>query len=456
MTSGETVKPPSVTIEFLANELANELSSGSKEEHPAPSQEEEVKQDGGLQGWLQVFACWLLFINTWGLTNSFSIFETHYKRQFRTISHSNIAWIGSLQLFLTLFIGVFAARYLDGGHVRAVVVTGILFQVAGMLLTSFSNRFWQFVLVQGVCVGVGSGTLAFTSAAIIPFYFTKRRMLAAGVVSTGSSVAGVVYPLMMRELFQKVGFGWAVRILSLVMLATPSVSLVVLKPQYTIKQKKNGPLFNAAFLRDTPYTLFIISYAFMVAGVYVPYFFIQSYALELNITENTTFNIVAIMNAATFFGRFPYNYLADMFGGIAILVPCCFATAIILFLWRFVHTLSGLIVISATFCFVTGGLVSLPAATIANLTQDKSEYRTRMGMGYTVAAIGALVGNPIAGAARHGGSTDVMERWQGAWFVAGACLVLATGFMCWARVLRGGLNFKIRLLRSCGVVLNVM
>lgn len=50
----------------------------------------------------------------------------------------------------------------------------------------------------------------------------------------------------------------------------------------------------------------------MVAGVYVPYFFIQSYALELNIDSNMTFNIVAIMNAATFFGRFPYNYLADM------------------------------------------------------------------------------------------------------------------------------------------------
>jgi hypothetical protein len=50
----------------------------------------------------------------------------------------------------------------------------------------------------------------------------------------------------------------------------------------------------------------------MVVGVYVPYFFIQSYALELSIPESMTFNIVAIMNAATFFGRFPYNGLADM------------------------------------------------------------------------------------------------------------------------------------------------
>lgn len=51
----------------------------------------------------------------------------------------------------------------------------------------------------------------------------------------------------------------------------------------------------------------------MVAGVYVPYFFIQSYALDLGVDEHMTFNIISIMNAATFFGRFPYNYLADMY-----------------------------------------------------------------------------------------------------------------------------------------------
>lgn len=199
----------------------------------------------------------------------------------------------------------------------------------------------------------------------------------------------------------------------------------------------------------------------MVAGVYVPYFFIQSYALDLYIDESMTFNVVSIMNAATFFGRFPYNYLADMYGfiqsrfvaqlirprygGIAVLVPCCLATSIILFFWRFTHDLGGLITISATFCFVTGGLVSLPAVTIANLTQDKSEYGTRMGMGYTVAAIGALLGNPIAGLARNNDSMDVLERWQGAWFVAGGALLVATALMIWARAQRAGFDMSIKI-----------
>ncbi|KAL5434356.1 hypothetical protein PMIN07_004552 [Paraphaeosphaeria minitans] len=418
-------------------------AGASQDSIPTVQKEHTVRQDGGTRAWLQVLGCWLLFMNTWGLTNSFSIFETYYNQKFQHISHSNISWIGSMQLFLTLFVGVFAGWLLDRCHLRIVLVAGIAFEVAGMMMTSLCTAYWQLLLAQGICVGIGSGTLAFTSAAIIPFHFTERRMLAAGVVSTGSSIAGVVYPLMMRELFDEVGFAWAVRILAFVMLGGLSVSLAILRPH--AGAKKERALLQSDLLRDPPYTIFIASYAFMVAGVYVPYFFIQSYALDLSIDESMTFNVVAIMNATTFFGRFPYNYLADIYGGITVLVPCCFATSIILFSWRFVHTLGGLIVISATFCFVTGGLVSLPAVTIANLTQDKSEYGTRMGMGYTIAAIGALLGNPIAGLARNSASVDVLERWQGAWFFAGGVLLVATALMMWARVLRAGVDMSVKI-----------
>lgn len=93
-----------------------------------------------------------------------------------------------MQLFLTLFVGVFAGWLLDRGHLRLVLITGIAFEVFGMMMTSLCTSYWQLLLAQGICVGIGSGMLAFTSAAIIPFYFTKRRMLAAGIVSTGSSI----------------------------------------------------------------------------------------------------------------------------------------------------------------------------------------------------------------------------------------------------------------------------
>lgn len=57
-----------------------------------------------------------------------------------------------------------------------------------------------------------------------------------------------------------------------------------------------------------------------------------------------------------------------------------------------------------------------------------------MGMGYTIASIGALLGNPIAGLARDSDSLDVLQRWQGAWFVAGSALFVATALMVLTRL----------------------
>ena len=60
----------------------------------------------------------------------------------------------------------------------------------------------------------------------------------------------------MRELFEKVGFAWAVRILAFVMLGGLSVSLVVLKPHTTIKKQR--AIMKSTLLRDAPYTIFIV------------------------------------------------------------------------------------------------------------------------------------------------------------------------------------------------------
>lgn len=66
--------------------------------------------------------------------------------------------------------------------------------------------------------------------------------------------------------------------------------------------------------------------------------------------------------------------------------------------------------------------------TIANLTDDPAEYGTRIGMGYTIASLGALVGNPIAGATladwnRESPSVNMaLTTFRGIWVFSGACM----------------------------------
>ncbi|KAJ5921218.1 MFS general substrate transporter [Penicillium verhagenii] len=216
----------------------------------------EYRMDGGLQAWLQVLGSWILFANTWGLTNSFGVFETFYTENLlATSSASAISWIGSIQLFLTMLVGVFAGWFLDAGYLQALLITGTFLEVFGIFMTSLCTTYWQVLLAQGICVGLGSGLLGLTSVAVIPLYFSKRRMVALGIAATGSSLAGIIYPIMMRRLF--------------------------------------------------------VTFTLMMASVYVPFFYIQKYALQLNIEDDMAFYLLSMMNATSLIGRIGPNLLAD-------------------------------------------------------------------------------------------------------------------------------------------------
>lgn len=51
--------------------------------------------------------------------NSFGVFQTYYV-DFLGRSTSDISWIGSIQVFLTFFIGTFTGRLTDAGYFRPV------------------------------------------------------------------------------------------------------------------------------------------------------------------------------------------------------------------------------------------------------------------------------------------------------------------------------------------------
>lgn len=131
------------------------------------------------------------------------------------------------------------------------------------------------------------------------------------------------------------------------------------------------------------------------------------------------------------------------------MIPCCFFSALIVFFWRFAHDLPSLLALSITYGVVSGGMVSLPAAIIANLTNHPSEYGTRIGMSFTIAAFGALIGNPVAAAARRKPSSmdveEVQMDFQGVWWFAGSAMLFATVLIALARFLKLGWNWKGKL-----------
>lgn len=113
----------------------------------------EVPTDGGRDAWLAVVGCWMLIFNSWfvpnpasarhqlindsfrGLSNAFGVFETYYLTVIIPHSTTNsIAWIGSIQSFLTGLTGVFGGWLIDSGRYRLIVLLGTFLEVFGMLV----------------------------------------------------------------------------------------------------------------------------------------------------------------------------------------------------------------------------------------------------------------------------------------------------------------------------------
>jgi MFS family permease len=60
--------------------------------------------------------------------------------------------------------------------------------VLGIMMLSLATKYWHVFLAQGVCMGLGAGLLYIPSLALVGIWFSTRRSLALGIVTSGIAV----------------------------------------------------------------------------------------------------------------------------------------------------------------------------------------------------------------------------------------------------------------------------
>ena len=199
----------------------------------------------------------------------FGVFQTYYEANLLSNkSPSEISWIGSIQAFLLLMIGVLTGPAYDAGYFRALIVTGGLLIPFGFMMLSLCKEYWQCLLAQALVIGIGNGCLFVPSVAILPQYFSTRKAIANGVAATGSSMGGVIYPVVFRQLYPRIGFPWTVRVMGFISLATCAFSIFVMRPRIFPTQKRH--LTDLAAFKEVPYLVFTIAMFFGFIGFYGP------------------------------------------------------------------------------------------------------------------------------------------------------------------------------------------
>ncbi|KAK2000366.1 major facilitator superfamily transporter [Colletotrichum falcatum] len=423
-------KSPNVIPEVSAPEEVREWSA----EHDL------VYPEGGWTAWSQVLASNLLNALAWGYPATFGVYQLYYTEKLRLPS-AQVSWIGSVQIFLTFAICTVSGRLTDAGYARHAVLTGCAFVVLGSFMTSLCTQYWQIMLAQGVCTGMGLGVLFMPTVAIIGSYFKERRSLALAIAATGTGVGSLIFPSALQYLIPLVGFPWAVRCSAFVALAVATMANALLRPR--LPPRRSGPLVEWSAFREGPYILFTLGAFCYFMALYFGFFYINTYARKVvGFSTTDSVSLLLITNGMGIPIRPVVGWLADHHvGPINMFFLTMFLLGCMEFVWIGVKTKTGMYVFSVFFGLANGAAQGVFGGSTASLTTDPQKMGTRFGMIATISGFATLAGPPTAGAIidRAGGQYLGAQIWGGVMMISGSLAIAA------ARVAKAGKSWEAKL-----------
>lgn len=338
--------------------------------------------------------------------------------------------------------GVIFGPVYDLGYVRSMIVAGTFLVVLGFMMTSISEEYYQVLLAQGFCIGVGTSCLYIPAIAIVPAYFTKRRALAMGIATVGSSGGATIYPLVFEGLQPRLGFGWATRVIGFIALALCGYVITVVQPTPKpngsnalrgLKLSSPKKVAEVAGLLDLRYLTQSVAVFFSNLSFFVPLYYVQSYARSHGMQDQDLAKyLLVILNSAAIPGRIIPSFAADMFGVVNVYISVCALTAASSFYWISATNQAGNVVFAVLYGFFSGSVITLAPIVLTSITDDPDILGTRLGVVALLKGVASLVGPPIAGAIL--GTTD---SYLGVQVFTGLAMTLTTTFA-------GHLPFVIR------------
>jgi MFS family permease len=359
---------------------------------------EDAFPEGGY-GWIIVIASFLIHIPTIGVPTCFGVFQEHYKNESvfpGSYSTLSIAFIGS---FGTAGIGIFAlisGRLTDlFGH-RLMAVIGGIIQFASLMLASFSQQYWQFLLLQGVLFGLGCAISYFPALTLISHWFDKKKGTATGIAVSGAGMGGLVVAPVIRSLISSIGIPGTLRALAAFCGIVTILSGLTLKSLRAKSSQK--PMDYRKILKDVRFIKLFVMAAFSSTGYFIPFFFAPTFAVYYGMSKSQGALVVGFLNAASGLGRIVLGFNADLLGHLnSLLLSIVIAGLSVLLVWPFATTFGTLVFFGIIYGFFIGGFISLLPTAIVQLF-GLENIATITGMVYSGVFFGNLFGSPFAGA----------------------------------------------------------
>lgn len=256
-----------------------------------------------------------------------------------------------------------------------------------------------------------------------------------GLAQAGSSVGGLVHPIMLNNLFHgRLGFAWGVRVSALFNLILLIVANLLMSTRLPSRPKdttfKKQLLYWKGFFTDKVYVMATLSIFVLYCGVYFPTFFLQLAAVKNGLSTNLAFYTITLLNGVGILGRITPTIVVDRVGVFNMMIPVAVACSALIFSWIAMKDAAGVISMAVFYGYFAGAVISLVGPMIAYLTPNVSDIGARLGVSIGIGAVGALIGPPICGAL-------LMSEliWYRPAIFSGVCVLASVGTLTITKIL---------------------
>ncbi|KAJ5949375.1 MFS transporter asaE [Penicillium verhagenii] len=444
-TETSNLSNPAITEE-LHHDIEKGRSAGNQNPIESNPEKSDVPQvgppgpgpppDGGLDAWMTVLGGFCGLFVSFGWINCIGVFQAYYEsHQLSNMTPSTVAWITSLETFVMFFAGPVFGLMFDHYGPRWILIGGTILHVFGLMMTSLSTEYYQFILAQGICSPLGASAIFNACVNSVSTWFAKRRAFALGVTASGSSLGGVIFPIMVSHLIPQVGFPWAMRICAFLILFMLGIANLTLKSRLTHTRKPVDLMVFVRPLKDIKFVVTVAGCFCFFWGMFLPFTYVITQGERYGMSSHMSQYLIPILNAASIFGRTLPGYLADRLGRYNVMIVFSYFSGIlVLALWLPSRANAPIILFSALYGFGSGAFVSLAPALIAQIS-DLREVGVRNGTCFSIISFAALTGTPIGGALVPNVLKDSYTRLQ---IFAGVVMVVGASLFVVARIIVGG------------------
>ena len=156
--------------------------------------------------WIAAAITWFTLVASAGYRSAPSVLIVPLEDAFGW-SRSQIALAISVNILLYGLTAPFAAALMERFTVRKVVMSALAAVSLGAFLTIFMNKPWHLILLWGVVVGIGTGSMALVFAATVASrWFMQRRGLVVGALTAAAATGQLVFLPLLSKL--AMDHGW--------------------------------------------------------------------------------------------------------------------------------------------------------------------------------------------------------------------------------------------------------